>query len=70
MIRPGFYVVLHIRYTLARFFKCVLLIYLLDVFANWGKQVSKAFEFCLNRYDLWLVTLCSLTLGLPGTLDS
>ena len=70
MIRPGFGVVFLVRYTLACLLLCVILIQRLVAFAKRGKKVCKAFEFCLNRYDLWLGTIFILTLGRLDLLDS
>jgi cadmium resistance protein CadD (predicted permease) len=70
MIRPGFGVVFLVRYTLACLLLCVILIQRLVAFAKRGKKVCKTFEFCLNRYDLWLGTFFILTLGHLDLLDS
>jgi hypothetical protein len=70
MIGPGFWVVFLVRYTLACLLLCVILIQRLVAFAKRGKKVCKAFEFCLNRYDLWLGTIFILTLGSRNFLDS
>ena len=70
MIRPGIGDVFLVRYTLTCLLLCVILIQRLVAFANRGKKVCKAFEFCLNRYDLWLGTFFILTLGSHNFLNS